>query len=136
MINRIAEATVLNGIVQSAPGDSLIPFYCRRDFWESSLTAESGPYTHIVDVPSLRFADVLEEHKPNVLIMDIEGGELPLLLGLKQMSHVRAIVAEIHENVYGEGGLGQLIAAVARLGFVEDASGAARAVRTWVRTSH
>ncbi len=133
-INDVRDTIVLNGVAQTAPRDTSVPFYCRRDFWASSLTPSTGPYDSVVDVPSLNFIELLDAYQPSVLIMDIEGGELALL-ALAELRHVKAIVMEVHENVYGREGLEQLFAATRRLGFAEDPDGAARAVHTLVRSA-
>lgn len=90
-INEIRDTTVLHGVVQIEPKDTSVPFYCRRDFWASSLDAHTGPFDSVVKVPSLNFTELLATHEPNVLIMDIEGGELDLL-SVGALGTVRAIV--------------------------------------------
>jgi len=131
-INDIGDALVMNGVAQIPPHGAHMPFYCRRDFWASSLDVETGIYERTVDVPCLELGALLEAHRPGVLIMDIEGGELPLLK-IERLPHVRAIVLEVHTNAYGQDGLGKLFASAERLGFRRDPHGSMREVHTLVR---
>ena len=131
-LNGIDGVELLNGVVvPRADGTASIPFYCRRDFWASSLDP-SAPFEAVVSVGALRFSDILECHRPDVLVMDIEGGELELLTAPSAGS-IRAAVIETHPGQYGPDGLRAIEANLERLGFVEDAAGRDRDVRTFVR---
>lgn len=132
-LNSVENVEVLSGVV--IPGyrqARTFPFYCRTDFWASSLD-DAAPYDTVVHVRSLSFPEILEQHRPDVLIMDIEGGELDLL-SAPSAGSIRAIVLETHPRVYGADGVRAVEANLARLGFVEDPHGADRVVRTFVRT--
>lgn len=131
-INGIGNALVMNGVAQIPPHAAHVPFYCRGDFWASSLDAETGAYERAFDVPCLELGELLEAHRPDVLIMDIEGGELPLL-EIERLPHVRAIVLEVHTDAYGQEGLGRLLASTERLGFRLDPRGSMREVHTLIR---
>ncbi|MTD96309.1 FkbM family methyltransferase [Hyphomicrobium sp. xq] len=133
-LNGIADTVVLNGVAQVPPFPASMPFYCRRDFWASSLEPTSAAYERAVEVPSLDLAQLLDKHKPGVLIMDIEGGELALMQ-IAALPHVRAIVMEVHRDTYGDAGLQQLFDLAARLGFARDPAGTAREVHTLARAA-
>lgn len=131
-LNGIEGVEVLHGVVvpdRQAP--ATIPFYCRRDFWASSLDATT-PFEREVEVVALVLSDILASHKPDVLVMDIEGGEFALM-EVADLGAIRAMVIETHPGTYGAGGLGALEANIARLGFREDKAGASGRVRTFVR---
>jgi FkbM family methyltransferase len=131
-LNRIDAVEVLNGVVVPRPGGPVsFPFYCRRDFWASSLDP-TLPFQSVVSVGVLNLADILDEHRPDILVMDIEGGELDLL-GAPTLGSIRAAVIETHPGQYGADGLRAVEANLARLGFIEDPAGADRDVRTFVR---
>ena len=131
-VNAIDRIELLNGVVLPRPdGAASIPFYCRRDFWASSLDP-SSPFESVVSVGALSFPDILDRHRPDVLVMDIEGGELELLT-TPSAGSIRAAVVETHPGHYGPDGLRAIEANFARLGFVEDAAGVDRDVRTFVR---
>jgi hypothetical protein len=118
-------------VAQVPPHPASLPFYCRHDFWASSLDPAEA-YERAVDVPSLDLAALVDTYKPRVLIMDIEGGELDLMR-IDALPHVRAIVLEVHTTTYGQVGLEQLFAAAKRLGFDQDPQGTLREVHTLVR---
>lgn len=87
-----------------------VPFTMRPQFWGSSLATPVGEArARVVDVPAIRFGDMLREKDPTVLICDIEGGELDLfskpLPGIKGLANLRLIVMEIHPGVYGKIGV-------------------------------
>jgi len=131
-VNAIDRIELLNGVVLPRPdGAASIPFYCRRDFWASSLDP-SSPFESVVSVGALSFPDILDRYRPDVLVMDIEGGEVELLT-TPSAGSIRAAVIETHPGHYGPDGLRAIEANFARLGFVEDAAGMDRDVRTFVR---
>lgn len=131
-LNGIDGVELLNGVVV-VHGDAprAFPFFCRRDFWSSSLDA-SLPYDAVVEVGALSFSAILQQHRPDVLIMDIEGGELDVLAAPSAGS-IRAAVIETHPGLYGADGLRAVEANLARLGFAEDPEGMDRDVRTFIR---
>lgn len=132
-LNGIEGVEVLNGVVvHDREGPATIPFYCRRDFWASSLDG-TAPYERRVEVASLVLSDILDSHRPDVLVMDIEGGEFELMEA-RNLGTVRAMVVETHPWTWGATGLAAFEANLARLGFREDELGASRDVRTFVRS--
>lgn len=131
-LNAVANVEVLNRVVVATEETpQTFPFYCRNDFWASSLSAAS-PYDRVVDVPVLPLADILRTHSPDILIMDIEGGEIDLLKAAN-LGSIRAVVMETHAKAYGAKGIRALENDLVRLGFTEDPDGAARDVRTFLR---
>lgn len=136
-LNAVANVEVLNRVVVATEvTPQKFPFYCRNDFWVSSLSAAS-PYDRVVDVPALPLADILRTHSPDILIMDIEGGEIDLMKS-PNLGSVRAVVMETHARAYGAVAYGAVASALVendlvRLGFTEDPDGAARDVRTFRR---
>lgn len=131
-LNAVTDVEVLNGVVVATEGKpQTFPFYCRNDFWASSLSA-ALPYDRVVDVPALPLAEILSANRPDVLIMDIEGGEIELMK-TPSLGSIRAIVVETHAGEYGDGGIQALENDLARLGFAEDIDGAMRDVRTFLR---
>lgn len=67
------------------------------------------------------------------MIMDIKGGEIDLLK-TPNLGSIRAVVVETHTGAYGAAGIRALENDLARLGFAEDPEGAARDVRTFLRS--
>lgn len=130
-LNGISNAAVVNGVAQVADYPASIPFYCRKDFWASSMEP-AVDYERAVEVPVLNFTNLLATARPDVLVMDIEGAELDLLEA-DTLPHVRAIVLEVHKDVYGRRGLDRLFERAKHLGFHRDPNGTVREVHTLVR---
>lgn len=82
--------------------DSLT-FHVRSSFLGSSLLENDKRPTTPVEVPTASFADVMEEFEPDILIMDIEGGELDFLEHA-DLDGIRAVVIEFHPDLYGKEG--------------------------------
>ncbi len=114
-LNAVFEAKVIHGIASASDGDAAVPFYCRRDFWASSLAPEPA-YEHVASVPAIPFSKLVSEHRPDILVMDIEGGEHQLL-AVQAIDGVRAVVLEVHPVVYGEAGVRVVRDHLARLSF-------------------
>lgn len=98
------KAKVRNAVVLPRKTHDTMPFYIRRDFWASSLSADTYGYERTVDVPIVSFADVLKEEAPTMLIIDIEGGELSLLDDVP-LTGVRKVLIEVHQAVIGRIGM-------------------------------
>ena len=58
--------------------DGTASFYLHKDFWASSMTPD--PAGEKVEIPCRRFLSRLQEWRPDVVVMDIEGAELDLLV--------------------------------------------------------
>jgi FkbM family methyltransferase len=99
-LNNIAISTVC-GVLQNrkkwkGKGNSL-PFYIQSDFWSSTLYP-NGTAIEIVDVPTYCLEYEIKKHKANVLVCDIEGGEIDLLTKA-DLTGIEKIVMEIHYHV-------------------------------------
>ncbi len=79
-------------------------FHIRNSFLGSSLVDPENRPTRTVEVPTASFDEVLREFRPDVLIMDIEGGELEFL-SRAELHGIRAVVIEFHPKVYGQDGV-------------------------------
>ncbi len=131
--NDARDITILNGVVLSDVSGSSVPFYCRRDFWMSSMESSDAPFDRVVETPALDFSQLLSTYQPSILTLDIEGGELDLLTSAKTLDPLRAIVAELHPGVYGSRGVSQLTKSLERFGFVEKSGSSSGRVRTYLR---
>ena len=104
-INLIEGVTVINAAVvpDSFPEDHAT-FHITPAFWASSLNpvmAKKWKTTKPVDVPAVKIGELLNEHKPSVVIMDIEGGEAGLF-ATPWPDHVRLLIIELHPHIYGD----------------------------------
>lgn len=105
-LNRLSKKIeVRNEVLISAPNppDSL-PFHIRNSYLGSSLIDSDSRATTRVDVPTARYDAIHADFKPDVLLMDIEGGELEFLRHAS-LEGVRAIVIEFHPGAYGKTGM-------------------------------
>lgn len=96
-------------------------FHISRNFWASRLFAspDDGDILRVVDVPVMCLEDAIEAHDANVLICDIEGGEVGLLDGA-DLSAIRLIVMETHYGFVGEHSTDQMIGYLIGTGFSID----------------
>jgi FkbM family methyltransferase len=78
-------------------------FYISKDFWASRLNASatSPDIVRSETVPILCLEREIATHDANVLICDIEGGEVQLLTGA-DLSRLRLIILETHYWAAGE----------------------------------
>jgi FkbM family methyltransferase len=78
-------------------------FHLHRDFWASRLDASEGQpgVVQSLDVPVRSLEQEIAAHGADVLICDIEGGEVALLTGA-DLSGIRMIILETHYWAVGE----------------------------------
>lgn len=81
-----------------------ITFHLRTSYLGSSLIQHEHRRSTPVEVPTVPYHEVINAFRPDVLIMDIEGGELELLRHAN-LRGIRAIVLEFHPGVYGKNGV-------------------------------
>jgi FkbM family methyltransferase len=83
--------------------DSYVDFYISREFWASrlSVVANRNDIVRSIKIPVLCLEQHILSHNANVLICDIEGGEVDLLCGA-DLSNIRLIVIETHYWSAGE----------------------------------
>jgi FkbM family methyltransferase len=96
--------SVRNQVLVGGPGrPASLPFHLAPSYLGSSLTpGENRKET--VEVPTAGLAEVMDEFRPHVLIIDIEGGEQEILRHI-DLAGLRAVVIEFHPRVYGYEGM-------------------------------
>lgn len=72
---------------------SQVDFYLSEDFWASNTFPD--PTREKVSVPTANFTEKIEAFQPNVLLSDIEGGEI-ILLNITLPSCIKKIVLDTH----------------------------------------
>ena len=79
------------------PSEKTVKFTVLRDFWASRVGVMKSKQNVIavVDVPVFCLEDEIAAHRANVLIIDIEGGEVELLNDA-DLSSIRLIIMETH----------------------------------------
>lgn len=96
-VNAITSITLNNAILVRGAGGKMADFHIHWSFAEGSLIA-SGGTARTVQVPTVSLEETLATFRPDVLVVDIEGGEDALLSGL-DLTGVRALVLELHPTV-------------------------------------
>ncbi|MEL7167267.1 MAG: FkbM family methyltransferase [Pseudomonadota bacterium] len=91
-------------------------FHVRNSFLGSSLIDKDNRHSTPVDVPTARLSDVMADFAPDIIVMDIEGGELDFLAHA-DLSTIRAVIIEFHPDAYGIDGMRQCKDALRRAGF-------------------
>ncbi|MDW8443082.1 MAG: FkbM family methyltransferase [Acetobacteraceae bacterium] len=96
--------SVENAVVVSGESGGTRTFYLRDDFWASSLSPGPYGYRETVEVPVVGLSDVLARHRPTMLIIDIEGGEVELCRDVA-LPGVKKVFIEVHQNIIGRNGM-------------------------------
>lgn len=103
--NLIEGVTVINAaVVPDSFAADHVTFHMTAAFWASSLNpvmAKKWKSTKSVDVPAVKIGELMQEHRPSVVMMDIEGGEQGLF-DTPLPDHVRLVVIELHPRLYPE----------------------------------
>lgn len=107
-------------------------FHIRNSFLGSSLIDPENRPSRTVEVPTASFNEVLHTFRPDVLIMDIEGGELEFL-AQAELHGIRAVVIELHPKVYGQDGMKACKERLRAMGFRKSEDLSTRVVWTCTR---
>ncbi len=103
-VNALPDAAITQKVLLSAPQiPNSVTFYLRNSFLGSSLHDSALP-TEPVQVRTCDFNLYCAGFQPDVLLIDIEGGEMELLNDA-DLSDIRAIVIEFHPDHYGIDGM-------------------------------
>lgn len=114
-----AKIEVRNEVLMAAPdAPDTMPFHIRNSYLGSSLIDSDKRATTKVDVPTADYAKLHADFAPDVLLMDIEGGELDFLRHAS-LEGVRAIVIEFHPEAYGKEGMQECKAIIEKAGFAK-----------------
>lgn len=108
-----------NAVITNTSSGRKMDFYVRDDFWASSLFPDSYGYKEVVQVETVNFQELLSDFKPTMIICDIEGGEKDLFEGV-QLTGVKKVFMEVHQNVIGRWGMKKLFERFAHMDFHYD----------------
>ena len=90
-------------LISAADRPESMTFHVTNSFLGSSLIEKEARQTTPVEVATADYHAVAETFRPNVLLMDIESGELEFLKHA-DLRGLRAVVIEFHPSVYGKSG--------------------------------
>jgi FkbM family methyltransferase len=93
-----------------------LPFHVRNSYLGSSLIDAEHRQTEAITVQTEAFEPLRATFAPDVILMDIEGGELEFLRHAR-LDGVRAIVIEFHPDAYGVEGMRECKRILERAGF-------------------
>lgn len=85
-------------VPDSHEGDT-VTFAVTGAFWASALAGHEVGEAEKVTVPAARLSDLLAEHRPSVVVMDVEGAEVEFATQ-PWPDHVRLLILEIHTKKY------------------------------------
>ena len=122
--------TLRNEVLVSAPDrpDNL-PFHIHNSYLGSSLAGDPGRARETVRIPTAGYAGLRAELRPDVILMDIEGGELDFLEHA-DLGGLRAMVIEFHPKLYGVSGMRRCKSILRAAGFAPKPALSSRLV--WV----
>ena len=98
--------------------ESEVDFFIAHDFWGSRLhaSADASDIVGVVKIPLVCLEDKLAEHRANVLVCDIEGGEAALLADA-DLSMIKLIILETHYWSCGRDAIDALMRFLVLIGF-------------------
>jgi len=124
--NMIEGVTVINAaVVPDSFATDHVSFHMAAAFWASSIDptmVKKWKSTKSVDVPAVKIGELMQDHEPTVVIMDIEGGEQGLF-DTPWPDHVRLLVIELHPQVYPDHVIKQIFDQMSATGFTYCPSG-------------
>jgi len=124
--------SVVNALLISDPDrPDTLPFHIGRSYLGSSLLDTAAHSKETVSIETMAYSDLHADLKPDVILMDIEGGELAFLEHAN-LEGVRAIVAEFHPKAYEVAGMRRCKSILRDAGFEPLADFSTRTV--WVAT--
>lgn len=135
-MNRLGtKIEIRNEVLLSDPeAPEEVTFHLHKSFLGSSLIEDEHKSTHQISVPTASYKTLLDDFSPDVIIMDIEGGELEFLRHA-DLSGVRAMVVEFHPDAYGRKGTRECKEILKAAGMVKIAELCTRLVWTVVRVA-
>ncbi|MBP2237137.1 FkbM family methyltransferase [Sinorhizobium kostiense] len=87
----------------------------------SSSSFERGVSGRTLDVDSEAFSEVLRAHSPDVLIMDVEGGEYELLMS-DNLGPIEHILVELHPHIIGREKVNEIRSHLGAKGFAVESN--------------
>lgn len=110
------DVTLRNAIVTGQAGCATAELVVDEAFWASSQFLNEGPR---IEVPAQGLSDIVQSVRPDVLVVDIEGGEVGLFEYV-DLSGIRHVLVELHAALIGYAGVRKVFQRMAELGFAYD----------------
>ena len=107
-------------LVSGEQPPATVPFHINKNFISSTTVGGRDGEADVVEVKAGSLERLLEDWKPTVLSLDIEGFEIELLGRLQGYGGVRAIVMELHDHVVGKTKADALLDQLGQHGFQQN----------------
>lgn len=122
-------ASVYNEILAREDGEA--DFFLHKDFWGSGTISSLGTANKpVIKVPTTRFQRRLDEIRPTMLVIDVEGGEETLFEDVS-LTSVQRIMLELHPHLIGRSGVKRLFDLLSAQGFCYDVWHSTRSIVTF-----
>ncbi|NNK78874.1 MAG: FkbM family methyltransferase [Litoreibacter sp.] len=133
--NGFSATQVIHGaLTPESDSDPQVAFRMGPAFWSSALARPQDDPADIVEVPALKLGALLEVHKPNMLIVDIEGGEA-FLFEDPLPARLHTVVVELHPGRYPPTVIKQVFDFMSANGLTYDPDGSRGGVVTFQRVA-
>jgi FkbM family methyltransferase len=107
--NGFDQVRIIFGAITGGKGkNETIGFDKRKIFWAGRLANESSHPGRVVNVPALSLPFLLDEVRPHVVIMDIEGAE-EQMFDDPWPAYVQSVLLELHPNCYANSVIKQIV---------------------------
>ncbi|MBY5986343.1 FkbM family methyltransferase [Roseovarius atlanticus] len=110
---------LIHGAVTGEGDAEEIAFDPKKVFWAGRIADEEADAEKLVTVPMLPLSGLLQEHRPHLVIMDVEGAERHLF-DAPWPAHVRAVMMELHPNQYPDRVIKQIVDCMSASGLTYD----------------
>lgn len=107
------------GAVTGGQGEGEILFQANAAFLGGSIARPDAAEEEVVAVPELNIRDLLAEHRPNVVVMDIEGSE-QWLFDKPWNPQLRFLIVELHPPRYGMKAIKRIVDCMSETGLTYD----------------
>lgn len=107
-LNELAPTLVHGAVVPDDHVGETAELFIHEHFWSNALFAK-GPDARPITVPAWRFSELIREHEPTVLVLDVEGLESKLLIGT-DLAPVQVLVVETHARYAGRRAASEIVA--------------------------
>lgn len=114
--------TVMHGaiVADADPSDEEgMLFHASTSFLGGRLATEDSAPTNLVDVPAVGLRQLLRRHRPNVVMMDVEGAE-EYLFDAPWNAHLRFLVMELHPDRYAASVIKRIVDCMSESGLTYD----------------
>jgi FkbM family methyltransferase len=122
-LNGAGDVTVVHGVAGSKLAAGTVRYYINDDTFASTSNPNRNPdgagLKAVVDVPLVDLNALIAQHRPTVLVVNLQGDEFNLFEKL-DLSGVRSIITELYPNVYGLRGSARIFGTLLRAGFAYD----------------